>query len=380
MLPLEKLTRLRQTLHAHPEVSGQEVETARRIETYLGELKPDRLLTQLGGTGVLATFDSGLEGPTLLFRSELDALPIEEINTFSHRSVTQGISHKCGHDGHMAILCGLAEWLAQNRPQRGKVHLLFQPAEETGEGAQRVINNPRFEAIRPDMAIALHNFPGFPRGAVVVRNSTFTAAVGSLAIHLQGRTSHASEPEHGLNPTAAIMEILQQSQVLNRPNPSDPSFQLITVVYVRVGSPAYGVSAGAGEMHLTLRAWTDTGLEQLRSNIAQLAQQIGNQQGLEVHSQKLQTFYANDNHAAAMDEVRKAAKTLDLALIEQADPFKGGEDFGLISSRFKGAMFGLGAGEDMPALHNPDYDFPDDLIEPGVQMFASVIRQMGICG
>jgi amidohydrolase len=134
------LIKFRHELHRHPEVSGQEQQTAERIKNYLLPLQPDELLTDVGGHGIVATFDSGKSGPTLLFRAELDALPIQEINTFEYGSSVAGVSHKCGHDGHTTTLCGLAESLAKNRPQRGKVHLLFQPAEETSIGAAAVLS------------------------------------------------------------------------------------------------------------------------------------------------------------------------------------------------------------------------------------------------
>jgi amidohydrolase len=167
---LEHLIRLRHELHRHPEVSGQEQQTAERIKNYLLLLQPDELLTEVGGHGIVATFDSGQPGSALLFRAELDALPIQEINTFAHRSGVEGVSHKCGHDGHATILCGLAESLAKNKPRRGKVHLLFQPAEETGTGAAAILADPKFTTVKPDMGIALHNFPHHKLGSLMVKD------------------------------------------------------------------------------------------------------------------------------------------------------------------------------------------------------------------
>lgn len=375
MWTLNTLTDLRRALHAQPEVSGNERATAALIEARLRALQPDELLTGLGGHGVLATFDSGLPGPALLFRCELDALPIMEANDIAHRSQIAGVSHKCGHDGHMAILAGLADSLAAQRPARGKVHLLFQPAEETGAGAQAVLDDPRFDSIKPDVGYALHNFPGLPKHAIVVKNGVFTAAVGSLILRFDGRTSHASEPEHGLNPSLAIAAFLQACEALILNDPAAAEFRLITTVHVRIGSPAYGVSAGDGEVHLTLRAWDDTRLAQLYVDVIGYAQRLGAQHGLRVSNQPLQRFYANNNDAQATDRVRQAARANDLPLIELSNGFKGGEDFGLFTARFPCAMFGLGAGEHTPALHSPDYDFPDAIIASGVRMFEALVRQ-----
>jgi amidohydrolase len=376
MLPLEKLTKLRHELHAHPELSGQEEQTAKRVIAYLQKLKPDAFLTGLGGHGIVATFDSGKPGPALLLRSELDALPIEEINTFAHRSSVQGISHKCGHDGHTTILCGVAEGLAQQRPAKGKVHLLFQPAEETGSGAEAILNDPRFSSITPDIAVALHNFPGYKHHSVIIKNGIFTAAVSSLILRLQGKTAHASQPEYGLNPALAVAELLKESDAFNLNDPASENFQLVTPVYTRVGSPAYGVAAGDGEVHFTLRAWENTHLETLRSNIIHLAKEIGLAHQLELTHESLQNFHANINDSASVEIVKASALDLGLEVIELSDPLKGGEDFGVFTARFPCCMFALGAGETTPALHNPDYDFPDELIETGVKLFDDIVRKV----
>jgi amidohydrolase len=171
-----ELTVLRHDLHRRPELSGEEGQTAARIVAELERHGPDEILTDLGTHGVAAVYNSGAAGPTVLFRCELDGLPITEISRFAWRSEIDGKGHLCGHDGHMAIMCGLAVQLAANRPVRGRVVLLFQPAEETGAGAADVIADPRFERIRPDYAFALHNLPGLPLGSVGVRSGPFTFA------------------------------------------------------------------------------------------------------------------------------------------------------------------------------------------------------------
>lgn len=375
MLPLAKLTALRHTLHASPEVSGLEQQTAALIEAYLRGLEPDSLVTGLGGHGILATFEGGLEGPTLLFRSELDALPIPEANTFAHRSKHPGVSHKCGHDGHSAALCGLAELLARSRPPRGRVHLLFQPAEEVGEGAKAVLADPKFAPFRPDLAFALHNFPGFPAGSVVLRDRTITAAVVGLAVRLEGRTAHAAQPELGRNPAFAVAELLQYSQTLNRPDPTLPEFRLTTPVGVRVGSPAYGVAAGDGELNLTLRSWTDDGLEELAASLLLRARQLAERDGLTLSHQTTEHFAANFNDPAAAAAARRAAVSCGLEVLELPVALKGGEDFGLFSARFPCCLILLGAGEATPPLHSPDYDFPDELLEPAVRLMAQIVRE-----
>ena len=189
-LDLVELTGFRQHLHRNPELSGQEAWTAAQVVAALVPLGPDRVLTGLGGHGVAAVWTAPEPGPTVLFRSELDALPIEEISQAAHRSAVPGKAHLCGHDGHSTILLGLARLIARDRPARGRVVLLFQPAEEDGSGAASVLADPRFSGIRPDWAFALHNMPGYPLGHVVVAPGPANCASEGLRVVFRGRTAH----------------------------------------------------------------------------------------------------------------------------------------------------------------------------------------------
>ncbi|HRF81077.1 MAG TPA: amidohydrolase [Flavobacteriales bacterium] len=371
---IDRLTALRRELHANPERSGQELRTAERIRAYIARLEPDELLIHVGGTGVMALFDSGTPGPVRLFRCELDALPIAEENTFPHRSLVEGASHKCGHDGHMAILCGLAECLAEERPASGKVWLLFQPAEENGEGAKAVLADERMRAIKPDRVFALHNLPGVASGTVMVRDGAFTASVNSIIITFLGKTAHAAEPEHGIDPAPAMSAFFQQSLALNKNVPADTGMRVVSSVYAELGSKDHGISAGRAEVHLTLRCWTDEELLQLQQEVEAIAQMLAERYKLGLKIEHTQRFHANHNHSAMVAMVRNAAEGAGLRVEEAVHPYKWGEDFGLFTAAFPGCMVGLGAGEDMPALHNPDYDFPDELIAHGAALFNQLAR------
>ncbi len=330
--------------------------------------------TEVGGTGVLVTFDSGQPGKSLLFRAELDGLPIPEESDLPYKSVYEGKGHQCGHDGHLTILAGVGAWLSRNPPKSGKVHLIFQPAEENGEGAKAVMQDERFKALVFDEVYALHNLPGFPLGQIIVKDHSFTAAVNSIIIQIKGKTSHAAEPEKGLNPSSAVAEILSGLAMFQHNDPESADFRLITPVYVTMGSKDYGISAGDAEIHLTLRSWTNEALAALESNVTRLAKEVCKKHHLAFHHQFLAHFYANENDPACVDAVRKAAASVGLPVLERFFPFKWGEDFGIITTRFKGCMFGLGSGEHQPALHNPDYDFPDELIPKGIAIFTAIIK------
>ncbi len=373
-LNLKELTFYRKLLHSKPELSGEEFETAQTVAKVLNQLTPAEVISELGGTGLLARFEHDQSGPSLLFRAELDALPIQEINSFKHKSQFDGLSHKCGHDGHMAILIGLASRLANDNKLKGRNYLLFQPAEETGEGAQYVLNDSRMQNFYCDYAFALHNLPKYPLGTVVLRKGAFSASVKSLIIKLKGKTSHAAEPENGHNPALAIAEIIQSLTKLNIPDVSKPDFALITPVSINMGEIAYGVSAGAGEIHLTLRTWTPDIMDNLSEAILKIVDQTANNHNLSWSNEWTNEFKANLNNEEAVNIIHQAAEQLNLNIVYRKHPLKWGEDFGAITQSFKGAMFGLGAGVNHPALHNPDYDFPDDLIDIGVNIFHSIAR------
>jgi amidohydrolase len=371
---MEELINLRRNIHQHPEISGEEIKTAASVLAYFKELKYTTIETQLGGHGILVLFDSGKDGKSLLFRAELDGLPIQEENDLAHKSLITGKGHQCGHDGHLTMLAGVGSWLSENPPKTGKVYLLFQPAEENGDGAKAVMADPRFKNLEIDEVYALHNLPGYSLGQIVVKENTFTAAVNSVVITLKGKTSHAAEPEKGFNPSLAVAAILQGIEGLQNNHPKMEDFRLATPIYVEMGSQNYGISAGDAEIHLTLRSWTNEGLDELQNLIIELASSICKKHHLEFDHHFLAHFYANINQIDCVESVRKAAKSAQLDLLEQSFPFKWGEDFGILTTKFKGCMFGLGSGENQPALHNPDYDFPDDLLPIGIKIFTEIIK------
>jgi amidohydrolase len=256
------------------------------------------------------------------------------------------------------------------------VSVLFQPAEENGEGAKAMLEDSKFDKHHPDYIFALHNLPAYRLHDIVVKENTFTAAVTSILIELKGRTSHAAEPEHGDNPALAIAEIIQECIALENNHADREDMKVITPVFIEMGEKAYGISAGEGSVHFTIRCWNDENLLQFQNQIEDISKRIGKTHKLNISFDYTQTFHANQNNTEATDLVRNSAKEQKLNLTERGYPFKWGEDFGLFTSKFKGCMFGLGSGETMPALHNPDYDFPDELIPTGVKIFSGIIKQI----
>ncbi|RIY03450.1 amidohydrolase [Aureimonas flava] len=372
---LAEIVAFRRHLHAHPEISDQEAATAHTVAEFLRGCGADEVVTGLGGHGVAAVFAGAGEGPTLLIRSELDALPILEIGEREHRSRRDGVGHLCGHDGHSAILALVARWLGVRRPARGRVVLLFQPAEETGEGAARILADPAFAALAPDYAFSLHNLPGLPLGEVALRTGPVNCASRGMRVSLRGRTAHASMPWDGVSPLSAVAEMLALLPSLGTGGELDEAFQLVTVTHARLGEPAFGISPGEAEVWATLRALRDERMDALCARAEAGARACAERHGLGVEIAYDDVFRHCENHPDAV-AILRAAMDARSVVHRPGEPMYPSEDFGLFASHARSAMFFLGAGVDHPRLHNPDYDFPDALIPVGAGIFEQVIRDL----
>ena len=373
---LKEITQLRKTLHRHPELSGKEKETAQRIQGFISTHHDTELITGIGGNGLAAVYRFSDDGPVVVIRCELDALPIVEVNQFEHRSINPGVSHKCGHDGHMAVLAGVALMLKEKKLKKGKVVLLFQPAEENGEGAHAVLESGVLKNLKPDYFFALHNLPGEKMNTVIVVDHFFSASVQSVCISLKGKQCHASEPENGINPAAALAKIIDALAALNVIDETQKNFALLTPVHLTMGEKAYGISAGSGELHYTLRTWSDAKMEELKTKLSHLVTTVSDAHALEHDISWFDYFPASVNDPECNQLIRNAAAGHGLEVKERPLPFKFGEDFGWYSAKYPSAMFGLGAGVNSPALHHHDYDFPDEIAGTGIEMFCGIIDQL----
>lgn len=373
-IQLNKLIDLRHSLHQNPELSGNELNTARTISEFLRDCNADEVMDNIGGHGVIGIWNGSKKGSTILLRAELDALPIQEINDLPYASDEPGISHKCGHDGHMTILCGVASKLASQKPA-GDVILLFQPAEETGQGAQAVMSDERFQALDIDYAFALHNLPKRKKGSILCKNNSFCAASTGMKIKLTGKTAHASQPQTGNNPAMATAQmmfcfdrILETTEFNNK--------TLITLTHTIIGEESFGVSAGHAEVWLTLRAFESYDFDLLKLLLEREVKHIASKYHLGIELSYHESFEATENHNEGVNIVKSVAAEYSLPYKSMRKPNPWSEDFGLFLKNVKGAMFGLGSGKKTPNLHNPDYDFPDELIKTGSQMFWGIIQEI----
>ncbi|MFP8490220.1 amidohydrolase [Gracilimonas sp. Q87] len=375
MSDLKDFINLRHTLHRYPELFKQEYETSRRISEFMQQFEPDKEI-DVAGTGKMFIFDGKEPGETILFRCELDGLPIQEqAPNLAYRSAHDGISHLCGHDGHMTIIAYLGKLISENRPQKGKVILLFQPAEETDQGAKDVVESPEFHRLKPDYLFALHNIPGVKKNTVLVKDGSFTAASCGITVKLKGRTSHAAEPEKGNNPYFAAEKIFDEVQALTRSEEGFSDHVISTLIYMRLGEISFGVSPSDLEMGITLRAYENDDLDLLCQKTESIIKKHAHAQGLEASFSYGEIYPATINNPDCVNMVIEATESLGYGLVEMESPNSWSEDFAYFTATNKGVQFGYGAGEDQPNLHDPAYNFPDDLIEPAGQLFFEIYKK-----
>ncbi len=370
---VKKIRAFRKELHQEPEVSGKEQQTSSKIKAFFEALQPDEIVEDLGPYGLGVVFKGKEKGPTTLIRAELDALPIPEVGNHRHKSKNQGVSHTCGHDGHMAIVCGVGLELAAQRPAKGKVVLIFQPSEETGLGAGQVIESTNFAQIQPDFAFALHNLPGYAKNEIVLKKGAFTAASKGMTISLHGKTSHAAHPEDGLSPAEAMCKLIIALEKLPE---SIPDFSLVTVIHAQLGEIAFGTSPGEAQVMATLRTFDNKTMQALTNHAEKLVGLIAREQGLDYNISYCEEFEAVINDVVPWELVNDAAKELALKRKHIRTPFRWSEDFGKFASLTNSFLFGLGAGKQQPQLHEGHYDFPDEILGTGVALFTAIIKKL----
>ncbi|MBR1792334.1 MAG: amidohydrolase [Bacteroidales bacterium] len=368
----QEIIELRHRLHQYPCLSGQERYAHDLIAEELRKCRPSLLFENIAGYGIVA-FWGDVSEPCIAIRADIDALPIQETTPLSYRSQCSGVSHKCGHDGHTAILLRLAQLASAE--QVTQLLLIFQPEEETGLGSQKIIDCGVLKRFQIDKIFAIHNLPGYPLGQVVLAKHTFAAASTGVIYRFQGRQTHASTPEKGLNPGLCVADLVQSMQRLNRgPEVSLDEFRQTTLICIRLGEEAFGTSAGDAEVMFTLRAFTNAGMADLLQRCNQMASEAAGHYGLEYSCQLREPFHATENDSVFVCQLHSFLVSQGIDTVFVSQPFRWSEDFANYLMCYSGAMFGVGAGEDLPELHHPDYDFPDQLIESTASLFLGLVR------
>ncbi len=309
-------------------------------------------------------------------RCELDGLPIQETSDLSYASECPGKGHLCGHDGHMVMVLGVARELGRTRPATGSVVLIFQPAEETGKGAVAYRDYPKFAELAPDYVLSLHNLPELKSGVVELCQGPANCASRGMRIALTGKTSHAAAPQDGVSPAQALSRLIPELTRLGQGDALNDTYALTTVTHANLGAATFGVAPGQAELWVTLRTVTDARMAQLVQSAESVVHAIAQVEGLLVSIEYDDVFDACMNDAEAVGVLSDACATQGVPLQLSSQPQRFSEDFGQFAKGAKTAMFWLGAGEDHPQLHNPDYDFPDSLIPIGTGVFLAAIERL----
>lgn len=354
---------IRHILHEHPGISGNEYYAHDLIVDFLRQhCSADKVYDHVGGYGVVAVWGTRPSVPAVAFRADIDALPI---------------GHRCGHDGHTTILLRLAQLLSENKTstatERNKI-LIFQPEEETGKGAQKIMDAGILQQYNIQRIYGMHNIPGYPLGEVLLNRHTFAAASCGVIYRLEGRETHASTPEKGINPGLSVADIIQQFAHFNNGAMGD-DFVQSTLICARVGKETFGTSAGTAEVMFTLRAFSNNAMEHLLAKAENVAHQVADSYHLEFSSTLVDPFRATENDSVLVEQMEHALSELPYRYRHLLEPFRWSEDFANYLTHYRGVLFGMGAGEKHEELHHPNYDFPDELVEPAARLFYSLVNE-----
>jgi amidohydrolase len=368
----------RQDFHAHPELGFEETRTSGIVAAKLAEwgIEVHRGLAKTGVVGVLR---NGSSGRSVGLRADMDALPMEEANTFAHRSTTRGKMHGCGHDGHTATLLGAARYLAETRNFDGTVHFIFQPAEEGGGGAGVMVREGLFERFPCDAVYGIHNDPALKLGEAAVVAGTVLAASDRVGITVRGRGGHAARPHVAIDPVlvGAQIVVALQALVSRRTDPLDSA--VISITQFHAGS-AGNVIPEEAELYGTVRTLRPETQDMMERLIAQVAQGTAAAHDAEAEVRYLRGYPPTVNHPAQTERAALAAARVLGAdrVIRDRPPVMGGEDFSFMLLERPGCFVKMGQqGKDRGgvSLHNPRYDFNDEMLPIGASYFAALVEQ-----
>ncbi|MER8726415.1 M20 aminoacylase family protein [Mesorhizobium sp. M1027] len=370
-----ELAAARQHLHAHPELSFQEHETAAYVAERL-ESWGYEVTRNVGGLGVVGRLRQG-SGRSIAIRADMDALPITEATNLPYASQASGKMHACGHDGHTTMLLGAAEYLARTRHFNGTVNLIFQPAEEAGKGsgAQAMIADGLFERFPCDAIFGLHNHPGAPTGSFLMRAGPLMAASDTVTIKITGRGGHASRPHLTVDPIVAAANIVMTLQTVVSRNVNPIETAVVTVGTIH-GGTASNVIPEHAEITLSVRSFSaeirDTLEQRIRNIVALVAQahgatvEIDYERGYPVVvNSEGETSFATDVAVELVGQDRVSVCPL----------IPGSEDFSYFLEHKPGCFLRLGNGEDSAILHSPKYDFNDGNLTVGAALWARLTER-----
>ncbi|MDQ2137940.1 M20 aminoacylase family protein [Alcaligenaceae bacterium B3P038] len=381
-----ELTAIRRDLHAHPELSYEEFRTSDVVAAKLTEWGID-VHRGMGGTGVVGVIrGKGNSTRAVGLRADMDALPMQEVNTFAHASTIPGKMHGCGHDGHTTMLLGAARYLAESRDFDGIVYVIFQPAEEGGAGAKRMVDDGLFDTFPMDAVFGMHNWPGMPVGQFGLTDGPIMASANEFKIMLTGRGSHAGMPHLGVDPVMAVVQLAQSMQTIVTRNRNPVDAAVLSITQIHTGS-ADNVVPNDAVMRGTVRTFTLETLDLIERRMREISEHTAAAMGCTVDFQFERNYPPTINHpkeaAFSADVLRDIVGSQNVNAA--VDPTMGAEDFAFMLLSKPGSYIWLGAGlgEHRDAghgmgpcmLHNGSYDFNDDVLPLGATYWVELARK-----
>jgi len=370
----QSLAAVRRDIHAHPELCFQEQRTADVVAQQLTAWGIP-IHRGMGTTGVVGIIKGGDSPRAIGLRADMDALPMQEFNTFAHASRHAGKMHACGHDGHTTMLLAAAQHLAQHRHFDGTVYLIFQPAEEGGGGAREMIKDGLFEKFPMDAVFGMHNWPGMKAGQFAVSAGPVMASSNEFKITIRGKGSHAALPHNGIDPVPVACQMVQAFQTIISRNKKPVDAGVISVTMIHAGE-ATNVVPDSCELQGTVRTFSLDVLDLIESRMKQVAEAICAAFGAHCTFEFERNYPPTINSAAEADFAREVMRDIvgEAAVMAQ-EPTMGAEDFSYMLQAKPGAYVfiangdgdhrEMGHGGGPCTLHNPSYDFNDDLIPLG---------------
>ena len=373
-----KIAAIRRDIHAHPELAFAEARTSDLVAAHLERLGIETH-RGLAGTGIVARI-VGRPGPRAIgLRADMDALPLDELNTFAHRSTRQGCMHACGHDGHTAMLLGAAELLAKERDFAGTVHLIFQPAEEHEGGGRVMVEQGLFEKFPMQMVFGLHNWPGIPVGRMAVISGPVMAGTDRFAIVVKGRGGHAAMPHQAADTVLAGSALVQALQSLVSRNVDPLDAAVVSVTRFNAGSTD-NVLPETATLGGTVRSFTPAMQLFLEGGLRRVCAGIAAAHGVDIEVEYEVGYPPTLNDAGAAELcARAAASVLGAdAVSRDLKPSMGAEDFAYLARAVPGCYVWLGNGPGAGGcmLHSPHYDFNDDIIPLGIGYWLQLVRDV----
>ena len=375
-----ELRRIRREIHAYPELCFEEERTSSLVAQKLGEWNIPTV-RGMGGTGVVGIIRNGGSPRAIGLRADMDALPVQELNAFPHASRHDGKMHACGHDGHVAMLLGAAHYLAQHRHFDGTVYLIFQPAEEGGGGARRMMQDGLFSEFPMDAVFGMHNWPGMPVGSFGVTAGPMMASSNEFEVIVRGKGSHAAQPHKSIDPVVAAIQIAQSWQTIVSRNRNPLDAAVLSVTQIHAGS-ATNVIPDDATLIGTVRTFSSAVLDLIEQRMRAIAQHTAAAFDAEVE------FRFNRNYPPLINHPRETAFAVEVMrsivgeeqVDAQVEPTMGAEDFAFMLQEKPGCYVFIGNGEGGHRdgghglgpcnLHNPCYDFNDELLPLGASYWV----------